>query len=72
MQHAYLTNFPLKHFAAHGAPLGGLHCNAWLGRGRRELLSEILPPFKAAIELGGGTRGVMMCLLLYLPLLFSV
>ncbi|KAH8430722.1 uncharacterized protein LDX57_008384 [Aspergillus melleus] len=51
----------IKHFAGHGAPQGGLHSNAWSGRGRRELLTEVLPPFKAAIEQGeGGVRGVMM------------
>ncbi|KAJ6097257.1 hypothetical protein N7499_001631 [Penicillium canescens] len=50
----------LKHFAGHGAPLGGLHSNAWAGRGRREFLSEILTPFKAAIEQATGVRGVMM------------
>ncbi|CAI6089382.1 unnamed protein product [Clonostachys chloroleuca] len=50
----------IKHFAGHGAPSGGLHSNAWMGRGRRELLSEILIPFKATIEQAGGVKGVMM------------
>ncbi|KAL4879553.1 glycoside hydrolase superfamily [Aspergillus karnatakaensis] len=49
-----------KHLAGHGAPLAGLHSNAWAGRGRRELLSEILTPFKAVIEQGNGAKGVMM------------
>ncbi|CAH0022480.1 unnamed protein product [Clonostachys rhizophaga] len=50
----------LKHFAGHGVPSGGLHSNAWAGRGRRELLSETLIPFKAAIEQARGVRGIMM------------
>ncbi|KAF5004464.1 hypothetical protein FDECE_9044 [Fusarium decemcellulare] len=50
----------IKHFAGHGAPPGGLHSNAWAGRGRRELLTEILTPFKSAIEQAAGVRGVMM------------
>ncbi|KAH8893637.1 glycoside hydrolase family 3 protein [Thozetella sp. PMI_491] len=49
----------IKHFAGHASPSGGLHSNAYLGRGRRELLSETLVPFKSAVELGG-VRGVMM------------
>ncbi|KAM6509545.1 hypothetical protein FALCPG4_017196 [Fusarium falciforme] len=50
----------VKHFGGHGAPSGGLHSNAWAGRGRRELLTETLTPFKAAITQAGGVKGVMM------------
>ncbi|KAM0414654.1 hypothetical protein ACHAPT_013498 [Fusarium lateritium] len=49
----------VKHFGGHGAPTGGLHSNAWAGRGRRELLTETLTPLKAAID-QGGVKGVMM------------
>ncbi|CAG9950279.1 unnamed protein product, partial [Clonostachys rosea f. rosea IK726] len=50
----------LKHFAGHGVPSGGLHSNAWAGRGRRELLSETLTPFKAAIEQSPGVKGFVI------------
>lgn len=33
-----------------------------MGRGMREVMQEMLVPFKAAIDLGGA-RGVMMCVL---------
>lgn len=49
----------MKHFAAHGAPQGGLNAAPWMGHGNREVLQNLLTPFKAAIELGGA-RGVMM------------
>ncbi|KAK1149026.1 hypothetical protein N8T08_007703 [Aspergillus melleus] len=38
----------------YGRSKGGLLSNAWSGRGRRELLTEVLPPFKAEIEQGKG------------------
>ncbi|KAM0426572.1 hypothetical protein ACHAPT_008264 [Fusarium lateritium] len=50
----------MKHFAGHGSPTGGLHSNSAATRGRRELLSETLVPFKAALELAGGVKGIMM------------
>lgn len=49
----------MKHFAAHGAPQGGLNAAPWMGHGNREVLQNLLVPFKAAVELGGA-RGVMM------------
>ncbi|KAJ7096569.1 glycoside hydrolase family 3 protein [Mycena belliarum] len=49
----------LKHFAAHGSPRSGLNAAPFMGRGMREVLQEMLVPFKAAIDLGGA-RGVMM------------
>ncbi|KKY13783.1 putative glycoside hydrolase family 3 protein [Diplodia seriata] len=49
----------MKHFAAYGAPEGGLNAAPWMGHGNREIRQELLMPFKAAVELGG-VRGVMM------------
>ncbi|KAJ7866042.1 glycoside hydrolase family 3 protein [Mycena olivaceomarginata] len=49
----------LKHFAAHGSPRSGLNAAPFMGRGLREVMQEMLVPFKAAIQLGGA-RGVMM------------
>ncbi|KAJ7624880.1 glycoside hydrolase family 3 protein [Roridomyces roridus] len=49
----------LKHFAAYGSPRSGLNAAPFMGRGLREVLQEMLVPFKAAIDLGGA-RGVMM------------
>ncbi|KAK4497026.1 hypothetical protein PRZ48_011475 [Zasmidium cellare] len=49
----------MKHFAAHGAPQGGLNAAPWMGHGNREVLQNLLVPFKAAVELGGA-RGVLM------------
>ncbi|KAK8209839.1 glycoside hydrolase family 3 protein [Phyllosticta capitalensis] len=49
----------VKHFAAYGAPQGGINAAPWMGHGNREVLAELLTPFKAVIELGGA-RGVMM------------
>ena len=49
----------MKHFAAHGAPQGGLNAAPWMGHGNREVLQNLLTPFKAVVELGGA-RGVMM------------
>jgi beta-glucosidase-like glycosyl hydrolase len=55
-----LSALPLKHFAAHGSPRSGLNAAPFMGRGLREVMQEMLVPFKAAIQLGGA-RGVMMC-----------
>lgn len=49
----------MKHFAAYGAPQSGLNAAPWMGRGNREILEELLMPFKAVVDLGG-VRGVMM------------
>ncbi|KXT08453.1 hypothetical protein AC579_5618 [Pseudocercospora musae] len=49
----------MKHFAAHGAPQGGLNAAPWMGHGNREVLQNLLTPFKAAVDLGG-VGGVMM------------
>lgn len=49
----------MKHFAAHGAPQGGINGAPWMGHGNREVLEDLLIPFKAAFDLGG-VRGVMM------------
>ncbi|KAJ7466808.1 glycoside hydrolase family 3 protein [Mycena galericulata] len=49
----------LKHFTAYGSPRSGLNAAPFMGRGLREVMQEMLVPFKAAIDLGGA-RGVMM------------
>ncbi|KAJ7167966.1 glycoside hydrolase family 3 protein [Mycena filopes] len=49
----------LKHFAAYGSPRSGLNAAPSMLRGLREVMQEMLVPFKAAIDLGGA-RGVMM------------
>ena len=49
----------MKHFAAHGAPQGGINGAPYMGHGNREVLEEHLVPFKAAVDLGG-VGGVMM------------
>ncbi|KAI9739782.1 MAG: hypothetical protein M1834_006503 [Cirrosporium novae-zelandiae] len=49
----------MKHFAAYGGSQGGINGAPYMGHGVRELLQELLVPFKAAIDLGG-VRGVMM------------
>ncbi|TGJ82285.1 hypothetical protein E0Z10_g6472 [Xylaria hypoxylon] len=49
----------LKHFAAHGSPQGGHNAAPFMGHGNRQVLQDLLTPFKAAIQLGGA-RGVMM------------
>ncbi|KAK7516425.1 glycoside hydrolase family 3 protein [Phyllosticta citriasiana] len=48
-----------QHFAAYGAPQSGINAAPWMGHGNREVLGELLTPFKAVLELGGA-RGVMM------------
>ena len=49
----------VKHFAAHGAPQGGLNTAPFMGHGNRQVLEQLLVPFKAVVDLGGA-RGVMM------------
>ncbi|KAI0542187.1 glycoside hydrolase family 3 protein [Xylaria digitata] len=49
----------LKHFAAHGSPQAGRNASPFMGHGNRQVLQDLLTPFKAAIQLGGA-RGVMM------------
>lgn len=49
----------LQHFAAHGSPQGGVNAAPYTGYGMRQVVSEMLVPFKAVVELGGA-RGVMM------------
>ncbi|KAF8917429.1 glycoside hydrolase family 3 protein [Mucidula mucida] len=49
----------MKHFAAHGSPHGGINAGSFMGHGTRQVLMEMLTPFKAVYELGGA-RGVMM------------
>ncbi|KAJ7618463.1 glycoside hydrolase family 3 protein [Roridomyces roridus] len=49
----------VKHFAAHGSPRGGLNAAPFIGRGTRQVMMEMLVPFKAVMDLGGA-KGVMM------------
>ncbi|KAI1139968.1 glycoside hydrolase family 3 protein [Hypoxylon sp. FL0543] len=49
----------LKHFAAHGAPQSGHNTAPFMGHGNRQVMQDLLTPFKAAIQLGGA-RGVLM------------
>ncbi|PBK80691.1 glycoside hydrolase family 3 protein [Armillaria gallica] len=49
----------MKHFAAHGSPHGGINAASFMGHGLRQVMVEMLVPFKAVFELGGA-RGVMM------------
>ncbi|KAI9710588.1 MAG: hypothetical protein M1820_002724 [Bogoriella megaspora] len=49
----------MKHFAAHGSPRAGHNTAPFMGRGVRQVLAEMLVPFKAAVDLGG-VKGVMM------------
>ena len=50
-RHIYST---LKHFAAYGVPEGG-HNGARANAGTLQLLGELLPPFRRAIEAGAAT-----------------
>ncbi len=50
-KHLYST---LKHFAAYGVPEAG-HNGARTNVGMRQLMSELLPPFRMAVEAGVGT-----------------
>ncbi|KAI0481274.1 family 3 glycoside hydrolase [Xylariaceae sp. FL0804] len=49
----------VKHFAAHGSPQSGHNGAPFMGYGNRQLVQDLLTPFKAAIQLGGA-KGVMM------------
>ncbi|KAK0440864.1 glycoside hydrolase family 3 protein [Desarmillaria tabescens] len=49
----------VKHFAAHGSPHGGINAASFMGHGMRQVMMEMLVPFKAGLDLGGA-RGVMM------------
>lgn len=49
----------MKHFAAHGAPESGRNTAPFMGHGMREIIHDIMMPFKAVVELGF-VRGVMM------------
>ncbi|KAI1490159.1 glycoside hydrolase family 3 protein [Biscogniauxia mediterranea] len=49
----------MKHFAAHGAPQCGHNAAPFMGHGNRQVMQDLLTPFKAAVELGG-VKGVMM------------
>lgn len=49
----------IKHFAAHGSGQGGVNGAPSMVLGTRQVLMDMLRPFKAAIDLGGA-RGVMM------------
>lgn len=48
-----------QHFAAHGAPQSGHNTAPFMGHGNRQVLQDLLTPFKAVVDLGGA-RGVMM------------
>ncbi|CRG83500.1 beta-glucosidase [Talaromyces islandicus] len=49
----------MKHFAAHGSPQAGHNAAPFMGYGVRQVLQEMLVPFKAVVDLGGA-KGVMM------------
>ncbi|KAI1503333.1 glycoside hydrolase family 3 protein [Biscogniauxia marginata] len=49
----------MKHFAAHGAPQCGHNAAPFMGHGNRQVMQDLLTPFKAAVQLGG-VKGVMM------------
>ncbi|RFU81651.1 glycoside hydrolase family 3 [Trichoderma arundinaceum] len=49
----------MKHFAAHGAAQAGHNTAPFTGHGTRQIMEDLLIPFKANYELGGA-RGVMM------------
>ena len=49
----------VKHFAAHGSPQAGHNAAPFMGYGVRQVVQEMLVPFKAAVDLGG-VKGVMM------------
>jgi beta-glucosidase-like glycosyl hydrolase len=49
----------MKHFAAHGSPQGGINGAPSMVLGTRQVLMNMLRPFKAVIDLAG-VRGVMM------------
>ncbi|KKP03542.1 glycosyl hydrolase family 3 N terminal domain-containing protein [Trichoderma harzianum] len=49
----------MKHFAAHGAAQAGHNTAPFTGLGTRQIMEDLLVPFKANYELGGA-RGAMM------------
>ncbi|KAK5991890.1 putative beta-glucosidase I-like protein [Cladobotryum mycophilum] len=49
----------MKHFAAHGAAQAGHNTAPFTGHGTRQIMEDLLIPFKAVADLGGA-RGVMM------------
>jgi beta-glucosidase-like glycosyl hydrolase len=49
----------IQHFAAHGSPQAGHNTAPFMGYGVRQVVQEMLVPFKAAVDLGG-VKGVMM------------
>ncbi|KAI1333537.1 glycoside hydrolase family 3 protein [Xylariaceae sp. FL0016] len=49
----------MKHFAAHGSPQSGHNAAPFMGHGNRQVMQDLLTPFKAAVQLGG-VKGVMM------------
>ncbi|KAK6069117.1 glycosyl hydrolase family 3 N terminal domain-containing protein [Seiridium cupressi] len=49
----------MKHFAAHGSPQSGHNAAPFMGHGNRQIMQDLMVPFKAAIDLGG-VRGIMM------------
>ncbi|PMD28971.1 glycoside hydrolase family 3 protein, partial [Hyaloscypha variabilis F] len=49
----------VKHFAAYGSPQGGINGAPSMIHGVRQVMQDMLRPFKAVIDLGGA-RGVMM------------
>ncbi|KAI0148399.1 glycoside hydrolase family 3 protein [Xylariaceae sp. FL1272] len=49
----------VKHFAAHGSPQAGHNTAPFMGHGNRQVLQDLLTPFKSAIQVGGA-RGIMM------------
>ncbi|KAF9259836.1 glycoside hydrolase family 3 protein [Marasmius fiardii PR-910] len=52
--------FPImKHFAGHGSPQGGINAAPFMGRGNRQLMMEMLIPFRDAVQ-KGFAKGVMM------------
>ncbi|KAE9367177.1 glycoside hydrolase family 3 protein [Stipitochalara longipes BDJ] len=49
----------VKHFAAYGSPQGGINGAPSMIHGTRQVMQDMLRPFKAVID-RGGARGVMM------------
>ncbi|KAL0564351.1 hypothetical protein V5O48_017695, partial [Marasmius crinis-equi] len=49
----------MKHFAAHGSPQGGINAAPYMGRGNRQLMMEMLIPFRDVVQ-KGFAKGVMM------------
>ncbi|ORY71448.1 glycoside hydrolase family 3 protein [Pseudomassariella vexata] len=49
----------IKHFAAHGSPQAGHNAAPFIGQGTRQMLQDLVLPFKSAIQLGYA-RGIMM------------